>query len=73
VEQSQQVLEWMAQGEARGKLRAFREMLCGLIETRFGVLPPEVKARVHGLDDVDRLLNAILQVYKVQGPEQLPL
>jgi hypothetical protein len=49
--QSQQVLEWMAEGETKGK----REALIRLLGLKFQNVPPELLATLQATDDVNRL------------------
>jgi hypothetical protein len=51
VKQSQAVLEWLAEGEAKGRI----EMLLDILATRFGPLPPEVVAAIRQTTSDDRL------------------
>jgi hypothetical protein len=70
VVESQQVLEWMAQGEAKGEakgeargiLRAQREILRMLLEDKYGPLPPALVQQIESTQEIDRLRNAIRQV-----------
>jgi hypothetical protein len=57
VTQSQQVLEWMAEGEAKGRI----ETLLGVLRLRFGNRAPELEAAVRATSDLallDRWVDA---------------
>jgi len=71
--QSQQVLEWQAEGEARGRIQSLREVLRNLLEDRFGALPEVVLGRINSAEDVSQLASAVRQAYKIQSPDELPL
>ena len=51
VIQSQQVLEWMAEGKVEGKV----ESILRLLELKFQAVPPEVTAAVRGTSDLAQL------------------
>jgi hypothetical protein len=57
--QSQQVLEWMAEGKVagkrEGKVEGKREALVRLLELKFQKVPPEVLAALQATDDLDQL------------------
>jgi hypothetical protein len=60
--ESQQVLEWMAAGEARGELRGklqvYRTFLRDLLEARFGALPEALTQRIEATTNPERLREA---------------
>ena len=56
-----------------GQLLARRETLRTLLEDRFGQLPEALIQRIEATTDFDRLRNAIRQVYRVQGIEEIQL
>ncbi len=53
--QSQQVLEWMAEGEAKGETRAKVADLLRLLELRFQVIAPDIQANIRATDDLATL------------------
>lgn len=71
--ESEQVLEWMAQGEAQGALQARREDLRMVLEVRFGPLPVDLLQRIEAITDSERLLTAIRKVYHLQSLADLQL
>jgi hypothetical protein len=73
VTESQQVLEWMAQGEAKGALGTRRDDLRILLEERFGPLPEAVVQRINAIDDLTRLQAALRQVLHLQRLDDLQL
>lgn len=77
VTESQQVLEWMAQGKAEGEalgaLQAHRTLLRNLLEDRFGPLPADLLQRIEAMTDLERLGAAIREVYRVQALTDLQL
>jgi hypothetical protein len=73
VIESKQVLEWMAQGEAKGALRTCRDFLRILLEDRFGKLPKALLKHIAETDDLDRLHNAFRQVLRLQRLKDLRL
>jgi hypothetical protein len=73
VVESVQVREWMAEGEARGKVIASRALLQSLLEDRFGPLPEALQQRIVAIDDVERLQNAARQVHRLQQLDELQL
>jgi hypothetical protein len=66
---SQQVLEW----QAEGAIQARREDLRLLLEDRFGTLPEALLQRIEATEDPERLRSALLQVHKIQSPDELQL
>ncbi len=77
VVESQQVLEWMAQGRAEGLteglLRGAREDLRILLEARFGQLPQTLIQQIESVNDLDRLKAALRQVVFIQNLTDLQL
>jgi hypothetical protein len=77
VTESQQVLEWMAEGEARGRtlgaLESHRQFLRILLEERFGPLPDRILQRIEQADDLQRLEAAGRQVLHIQQLDDLQL
>ncbi|HBI44797.1 MAG TPA: hypothetical protein DDY78_18375 [Planctomycetales bacterium] len=75
--ESQQVLEWMAEGEARGelrgKLRACRTSLLDLLEARFGTLPEALTQRIEATTDPERLHEAHRQALRLGQLDDLQL
>ena len=53
--QSQQVLEWMAEGEAKGKREGQVKTLLRILRLRFGALALELEAAVRTTSDLDQL------------------
>jgi hypothetical protein len=49
--ESQTVLEWMAQGEARGKVKS----LLLVLESRFSAVPEDLAARIRTTTDLAQL------------------
>ena len=49
--QSQQVLEWMAEGEVRGQART----LLRVLRARFGNVPAELETAIQATTDLDQL------------------
>ncbi|MBA4065089.1 MAG: hypothetical protein C0501_15525 [Isosphaera sp.] len=56
-----------------GAVMANQDAVLALLGERFGAVPPEVEARVRATTDPDRLRAALLQVYRVAAPADLPL
>ena len=79
--ESQQVLEWMAEGEAKGlreglregQLREARALLRDLLEERFGLLAEALTQRVEAATDLTRLRAAARQVMHLHKIEDLQL
>ncbi len=71
--ESQQVLEWMAEGEAKGQLREARVLLRVLLEDRFGPLPEDLIKRIDAMADPERLRAAVRQVSHLGRLEDLML
>jgi hypothetical protein len=55
VIQSQQVLEWMAEGEAKGKVKERAETLLEILDLKFGPVPAEVASAIRATTDLARL------------------
>jgi hypothetical protein len=53
--QSQQVLEWMAEGETKGKIEGKAETLLEVLELKFGPLPQEVTDAIRATTDLPTL------------------
>jgi hypothetical protein len=53
--QSQQVLEWMAEGENRGEIKGKRESLVRLLELKFQSLPADLLTALQSTDDLQQL------------------
>jgi hypothetical protein len=73
VVESQQVLEWMAQGEAKGALRIRRDDVRAVLEDRFGPLPASVIQQIEAVEDLVRLRATLLQAYRIQNLTDLQL
>jgi hypothetical protein len=77
VVESQQVLEWMAQGEAKGRaegaLQTRRDDLQTLLEDKFGPLSPAMIQQIEAVNDLDRLKAAIRQVSQIENLTDLQL
>jgi hypothetical protein len=73
IMESKQVLEWMAQGEARGALRNCRKLLRLQLQDRFGKLPDPLVQRIEASEDLERLQAAVLQVPRLERLEDLKL
>ena len=79
--ESQQVLEWMAEGEAmgelrgelRGRLRMSRTILLDLLEDRFGVLPELLAQRIEAATDPEQLRASARQVLHLGQLDDLQL
>ena len=71
--ESQQVLEWMAEGEAKGQLREARALLRDLLEDRFGPLPEALAQRIEAANDITRLRAAARQVSRLGQLNDLSL
>jgi hypothetical protein len=67
--ESQQVLEWMTEGELRG----WRTVLRQLLEDRFGALPEALTARIEAAADLERLRAAVLQASRLDKIDDLQL
>ena len=63
--------KWLADIEARGALRAKRAWLKEDLARRFGVLSPEVAARIDGVDSEDQLDALKRRLDTVTTPDQL--
>jgi hypothetical protein len=73
IMESKQVLEWMAQGEARGALRICRDLLRLQLQDGFGPLPDALVQRIEASEDLDRLRTAVRQVPRLKRLEDLKL
>ncbi len=51
MEQSLQVLEWMAEGEARGVIKGAVRTLLRLLELKFTTVPADVAQRIKATTD----------------------
>ncbi len=71
--ESQQVLEWMAEGEAKGQMREARRLLRNLLEDRFGPLPEVLAQRIEATADLERLRAAVRQVSHLSQLDDLQL
>ena len=71
--ESQQVLEWMAEGEAKGRLATSRTVLRDLLEDRFGPLPEVLVQRIEAATDPDRLRAAVRQAPRLGRLDELQL
>jgi hypothetical protein len=58
VIQSQQVLEWMAEGETRGEVKGRVHTLLRVLRTKFGTLPADLEAVIQSQTDLTRLDTA---------------
>jgi hypothetical protein len=67
--ESQQVLEWMAEG----KLQLSRTVLREFLEDRFGALPEALAQRIEAATDFERLRAAVLQVSRLGQLDDLQL
>ena len=56
--------EWEARGEFKGKL----EMLLDIVEARFGSVPDELRARLEGLRNHEKIRQAM---YKAMSAETI--
>jgi hypothetical protein len=65
--------EGRVEGLARGRVEAQQDNLLDLLREKFGVVPPEIEARVRATTDPERLRTALLQVLKINSPAELPL
>jgi hypothetical protein len=65
--------EGRVEGEVRGEIRTRQEDLLTLLQERFGVVPPEVEARIRAATDPVRLRAALRQVLQITAPDQLSL
>jgi len=55
VIQSQQVLEWMAEGEAKGKVEGKVDSVLRVLRARFGALPADLEAAIQVQSDLAQL------------------
>jgi hypothetical protein len=55
VVQSQQVLEWMAEGETRGEIKGKVGILLRVLRARFGALPADLETAIQAQNDLTRL------------------
>ena len=53
--QSQQVLEWIAEGEAKGEVKGKIGSLLRVLRARFGALPADLEAAIQAQSDLARL------------------
>ena len=53
--QSQQVLEWMAEGETKGKIESKADALLRVLELKFQTVPQEIVTAVRGTNDLGQL------------------
>jgi hypothetical protein len=53
--QSQQVLEWMAEGETKGKIEGKAETLLRVLRLRFGAVPGDVETTIRAETDLNKL------------------
>ncbi len=60
VVESQQVLEWIAEGEAKGEIKGETNALLAVLASRFSPgAPAEVAAAIRAVQDLERLRNWI--------------
>jgi hypothetical protein len=71
--ESIQVLEWMAEGELRGKLQVSRTILRELLEDRFGALPEALTHRIETTTDPEQLRAAARRVSHLGQLDDLQL
>ena len=55
VIQSQQVLEWMAEGETQGKIETKADALLRVLELKFQTVPQEIGTAVRATNDLGQL------------------
>jgi hypothetical protein len=65
--------EGRAEGRVEEATRARQEILVVQLQERFGVVPPEVEARVRAVTDPVRLQAALRAVLRINSPAELPL
>jgi hypothetical protein len=53
--QSQQVLEWMAEGETKGRIEGKLGMLLRVLRARFNALPSVLEAAIQTTSNLDQL------------------
>ena len=70
-----QTLEELAeqQGIERGELAASRRLLCRLLERQFGPVADELRQRIHQVEDLDRLEQAIVDCPNLDSLDELKL
>jgi predicted transposase YdaD len=70
---TQGLTEGRTQGLVEGQVAARQEDVLALLRERFGAVPPEVEARVRATTDPAVLQTALLRVWRVTAPDELPL
>ncbi len=65
--------EGRVEGRVEGIISTRQDDLLDLLRERFGVVPPEVEARVRAVTDPERLRTALRQVLKINSPAEIPL
>ena len=70
-----QTLEELAEqrGIEQGELAASRRLLCRLLERQFGPLADELRQRIHQVEDLDRLEQAIVDCPSLDSLDELEL
>jgi hypothetical protein len=68
--QSQQVLEWQAEGEVKGQVKGRAESLLEMLEARFGAVPAELASAIRATTDMDRLKAWVVLAVKVTSLDQ---
>jgi predicted transposase YdaD len=66
-------VEGEAKGRVEGEAKGVRLSLMTILEQKFGVVPPELEARIQATSDLAKLQAAIRQVFAIQSPSNLVL
>jgi hypothetical protein len=61
------------QGIEQGELAASRRLLCRLLERQFGPVTDELRQRIHQVEDLDRLEQAIVDCPCLDSLDELEL
>jgi hypothetical protein len=68
--QSQQVLEWQAEGEVKGQVKGRAESLLEMLEAKFGGMPVELASAIRATTDVNRLKAWVILAVKAASLDQ---
>ena len=64
--------EGRQQGRVKGELELARRLLWQLLVKRFGAVPDDVVQRIASATDAQMLAAAVLQVWEMATPQDLP-
>jgi hypothetical protein len=68
--QSQQVLEWQAEAQVKGRAEGRAEALLDMLEAKFGGVPKELASAIRATTDVNRLKAWVILAVKAVSLDQ---